>query len=447
VFLKEVNGMPQCLMIALLSVVLLASSSGASQELTGTVSLEECLQTALKLHPALAGADAEVQAAHQRVRQAASGFLPRVEGEYSFTRQSRTVSALIRGPSGPTETDQVQTFNFQSGGFSIEQRLFAFGQTLNATRSSQANAEAVEANRTTTEHDVALGVKRAYYGLIAFHRLLGVATEQVANTTRHLDEARGRHEIGVAPRFDVTQQEVQVANAELDEVVAQNNVELGRENLRNAMGLKDRITFTLKDTMLDYQGVRVGEEEAVERAYAARPEVSSVNARLRAQTERISELQKEQLPIAVGVGNYSFTGNDAPEDEGWLIGARIRLMVFNGGLTRAQIGEGRAERLRLEANLDELRQNIALEVRQSWLTVRAAEASIRVTKKAKDAATENLHIAEGRYAAGAGNVIELTDAQLELTQARANQVRALTEYWIARAELEHAIGVPELGTS
>jgi outer membrane protein len=462
--------------LAVLAAVLTATNSAAT-DLTGIVSVEECLRIALQNRPELAAAGARIEAAGQRVRRARSRFMPQIGASYSFTRQKQTLSSLVGGPSGGStnlgicqggprpgslcsrdsncgtggscfirvvdvQTNQSSEFNFHRGTFALDQLVFDFGKVMNQSREASALQDSVEAERVATEQLVVLDVKAAYYTLIAASRLVTVAEDTEAQTRRQLEESRSRYEVGSAPRFDVTQQEVQVANAELARLTARNQVALGRENLRNSMGLSEPIHFDPNDDTLDYRTVRVHEEEAVDEAFARRPELRTVAALKQAQRQQIMGLRKDYLPLVGGTANYNWTGSDAPEDESWLIGANLTLLIFDGGRTGAQVGESRAELLRLEADERIARQRVVLEVRQSILDLRVAEQSIRVAAKAVDQGSESLAIAEGRYSAGVGNILEVSDAQVGLARARADHVQSLADYWVSVAQLEHAVGAP-----
>jgi outer membrane protein len=433
--------MPRIMHIAILAVVLTAATS-AAEELTGVVSVEECLRVALGNRPELAAADAQIEAARQRLRIASSRFLPEIGASYGFARQQQTLGSLVGAPSANQQTGQASRFNFQRGRFALNQLVFNFGKTVNETREATARRESTQADRETVAQDVALNVRSAYYTLIAARRLLVVAEDTEAQTRRQLEESRSRYEVGAAPRFDVTQQEVQVANAELLRLTASNQVALGRENLRDTMGLSQPILFEPDDGTLDYRAVGVEEDKAVQEAYARRPELQAIVSLKRAQREQIAALKKDYLPSVDGTANYDWTGSDAPEDESWLVGANVRLLIFNGGRTGAQVGESRAELLRLEADERTTRQRVMLEVRQSVLDLRVAEKSIGVTAKAVEQASESLAIAEGRYSAGVGNILEVSDAQVGRARARADHVQALADYWIAVAEIERAVGAP-----
>ncbi len=466
----------------LLGVVawLLMPGTGLSRDLTGVVSVEECVQVALDEHPRLAAAAAEVRASGERVRQTRAGFLPQIDGSYAVARQQQTLSSLVGGPTGGgaavgvciggtndralCSTDlncpggfcriarevggpQSTQFTFQRTGFSLQQLIFDFGRTLFDMRAAIAGRDAATANHDVVAHDVVLNVKRTYYGLIAAQRLVVVAEETEAQTRRQLEEARSRYEVGAAPRFDVTQQEVQVADAELARLQVRNAVALGRENLRDAMGLTEPIGFEPDDRTLDQPRHRIDEQRAVERAYVRRPELRDVRARVRADEQRVVALKTDYLPAVTGLGSYTWTGDDRPQDESWAVGANITLSIFNGGRTTAEIGERRAVVVRLQAEERQERQRVGLEVRQAVLNIHEAEDSVHVSEKQVEQASESLQIAEGRYSAGVGNILEVTVAQVDLARARANYVQTLANYWIFVAQLERAVGESSDGTA
>jgi outer membrane protein TolC len=234
---------------------------------------------------------------------------------------------------------------------------------------------------------------------------------------------------------------VQLANAELAQVTARNNVTLGRETLRNAMGMSTPLDFDVVD-VLSQPPVKLGEDEAVELAYANRPELVSIAAQQKAQSLQIDALTKDYLPKVTGGANYTWSGSQYPLQDTWNIGAAVNLSVFNGGLTTAQVGEARANLATLQANAETLRQSVQLEVRQAMANVREGAEAIRVTEKARRQARENVELAEGRYSTGVGSIIELTDAQASLASAEANLVQSLVNYRVAVATLERAIAMP-----
>jgi outer membrane protein len=392
--------------------------------------LAECVAIAVRQHPSLKAATASVQAGQARVYEALSNYLPQISGGYSFTRQK--FNAAILGGQGSS------TFNLHDASTSFTQMLFDFGQTLNQIRSAQALEQSLQADRTTQQETVVLNVKQAYFTLLATYRLLTVADETVRQNEKHLEQAQGRFKVGLAAKFDVTQAQVQLANAQLLQVTARNNVAVARETLRNALGLTGPLDFDIVDTFGLHE-VTVTESDALTAAYDKRPELQSIRAQEIAATQQVAALQKNYLPSVQGQGEYQREGINSPSFDVWDIGANLTINIFNGGLTTAQIGEQKANLANLKYNEEVLRQNIALEVRQAVLNLEQAAESIRVSETGLRSARENLDLAEGRYNTGVGNIIELTDAQASLTTAEATHVQALYTYKTTVAALEKAM--------
>ncbi len=418
-----------------LALALLAPVARA-EEAAPTKTLAECVAIAIAQHPSLKAASASVEAGGQRVRQAAASYLPQVTAAYTANRRNTSAAARTGVQISGVGT-QAQTFNFYNTGASFTQVLFDFGQTLNSIRAAQATEASLEADLSTQRDTVVLGVKQAYFNILAARRLLVVADETVRQNQKHLEHAEASLEVGLAPKFDVTQAGVQLANAELNQITARNNVSVARETLRNALGLTGPLDFDIVDN-LGLRAVQISEDAALAMAYDHRPELQSFRAQILSSSEQIAGLQKNYLPNVTGNGNYQWSGSDYPLEKNWNIGAAVNLSLFNGGLTTAQVGEQKATLANLKYNEEVQRQNIALEIRQAVLNLQQAAESIRVSEKALDQARENLELAEGRYNTGVGNIIEVTDAQASRTTAEANYVRALYTYNTTVAELEKA---------
>ena len=406
-----------------------------------TKTLAQCVTLALERHPSIQVSEANVEAAGSRVWQARSGYLPQLSGTWSSDRRLSSFSSRTGGPSNNAAggiTQQETAFYFYQGAVSFSQMLFDFGETLAAIRAAQARRESSEADADTTRASVVLNVKQSYFGLLAARRLLGVAEETVRDDQKQLELARARNEVGFAPRLDVTRSEVQLANAELDRLSARNAVSVAEVTLANAVGLEGPLPFDIVD-VLSARAVSIDEGSALERAYEHRPEMRSLVAQVRAGEQDVAQQQRALLPNVHADATYGGSGSETPLSENWRIGAIVDVPIFDGGLTWARIGESKANLIGLHAQEQQLRQQIALEVRRALLDVGRAEEAITVTERAAAQARENLALAEGRYQTGVGNVIELVDAQAARASADADHVRALYDHQTAIATLEQAI--------
>jgi outer membrane protein TolC len=256
-----------------------------------------------------------------------------------------------------------------------------------------------------------------------------------------LELAQTRLEVGLAPPLDVTRERAQLANNELNLLHAQNAVRLGRETLRTAIGIDEEVTFSLEPVPLPILPP-LEEAALVEVAYERRPELASQRAQRQAATEEVAAAEKNHLPTIQGAGQYQWSGSDYPLQSNWNLGAVVTLPLFSGGLTAAQVSEAKARVREMEATETQLQQQIAFEVRQAFLQAREAEESLQVADRALEQAQENFTLAEGRYETGVGSVIELTDAQALLLNARGQRVQAEQNFLVAVAALEKATANP-----
>jgi outer membrane protein TolC len=146
-------------------------------------------------------------------------------------------------------------------------------------------------------------------------------------------------------------------------------------------------------------------------------------------------------PVLSGFANYNWAGETTSTlDHNWNAGVLLTVPLFSGFLTVHQAAEAKSNLYILKANEDTLRQQIILDVRQAYLNLQAAEASIATAELASAQAKENLDLANGRYAAGVGSPIEVSDAFATYVTAQANYTSALSNYKIAQATIEKSIG-------
>lgn len=403
--------------------------------------LDECVAIALRQHPSIGAADSDVEAGRARIGQARSGYLPQLSGAWSADRSKSSFSSRTGGPSDTAggAVARQEAFNFYQGSVSLSQTLFDFGQTLAAIRAAQARTDSLAADADSTRQQIVLEVKQSFFGLLAARRLAAVAEETVRSNEQQLAQARGRNEVGFAPRLDVTRSEVQLASAELDRLSARNNVAVAEVTLQNALGSDGPIVFELEDVLED-PVVDPEERDALSRAYEHRPELRALLAQQRAAEQDVAQHQRELLPSVRGSASYGGSSSEFPLEEQWTVGAAVEVPIFDGGLTLSRVSESKALLHSLHFEQQRLRQQIALEVRTALLDVRRTAEAIRVTARAVGQARENLELAEGRYQTGVGNVIELVDAQRVRTSADADSVSALYDHRIAIARLEEAIG-------
>jgi outer membrane protein TolC len=283
-------------------------------------------------------------------------------------------------------------------------------------------------------------VKQAYYSLLQAEKNREVAAETVKLTQDQLAQAKGFFDAGVKSKYDVTSAEVNLSSARLGQIRAENAVQIARVTLKNAMGAPDLADFTIEDTLAFHKSP-VTFDDAVQRAYANRPDLLSVLAQKEASKESVSLARSGHYPTLTGNANYTRVGDTfTPEQSGWSAGVTLTFPLFNGFLTSNQVKEAKQNLNIQKANEEALRQSILLDVQQAYLNMRALEDGVAVAELSVQQAQENYDIVNGRYAAGVGSPLDVTNALVGLTNAKTNYIAALANYKTAEAALLKAMG-------
>jgi outer membrane protein TolC len=408
------------------------------------LTLERSIEIGLKRHPNIFAGAGAVDVNQARKRQAQSQYYPQIDASAGYTRfQPSTIStgSTVVGISG-IRAQESNSFEQYNTNVTARQMIFDFGKRSSNVNIQKLNIEASLADLANTEEQVILNVKQAYYNLLRAKRTKTVAEDTVKQFEQHLSQAKAFYEVGTKPKFDVTKAEVDLSNARLGMITAENGVRLAIVSLNNAMGVPDAPDYEIEDN-LSFQKYEITSDAAMELAYANRPELKSILAKKKAAVEAVSFARTDYYPFLTGDAGWTWAGQggDFATGDGWNAGVTISIPIFSGFLTKNQVSEAKANVMILTANEEALRQNVLLEVQQNILNLREAAERIVTAELTERQALENFDIANGRYAAGVGNPIEVTDAEVLLANAKTSNIQALYDYKIARANLEKAMGV------
>lgn len=405
------------------------------------LTLEQVKAIALKYHPSLRSNQAAVEASRARIELALAAYYPQVNlnvGYNASTSNFVAVSGTVfRAPS------YNWTFlDIFSIGPTATVTLYDFGRTANAVRVNRENAQATEQGLATARLTVLLNVKQAYFGVLQTQRIIQVAEDTVNQARQHLDQAQGFFQAGTRPKIDVTKAEVDMANAELALIQARTNLKVAQVTLNNAMGLKETLVFPIEDT-LAVSPPPIPLEEILSAALRQRPEILQLQAQQRAQEATVRLNRAGYYPILSGSAQYLLRSHHIDPELywDWFLGTTLSVPIFSGFSTPAQVAEARATLRNLQAQEENLKLNIRLEAEQAFLGLQLADEQIRTTEKAVGHAKENFDLATGRYQVGVGSPLEVTDAEVQLANARANYITALYNYKVAEARIEKAMGL------
>lgn len=416
------------------------------------LTLEEALQLAHTHQPQLQVAQAQVGVAQARVGEAKSGFLPRLDTQAQYQRATSNfeltplfvpiVKRVVQNYQAHNTLSPNDTLNFYAFGVTASQLLFDFGKTPGVVMQAEASADATRADARLAAQNVALNVRVAYYSALAARQLVELGERTLANQRRHVEQVRHFVEQGSRARFDLSSAELNLANVELALVRARDAFALAKLRLRTAIGLDSFDDFDLAEPPEASEAPETASAQSlVETAREKRPEMARLDGQLTAQHASKRIARAGYLPVVSGVGNVSGTqvqGFGAGYD--WYVGATLNWNLFNGLLTTKQAEEADAAIAAATAQREATRQTIRAEVEEQLLAAEDAGERQRVAARAVATARERLQQAEDRYQTGAGDALELDDAQVTLTNAESQQVQARYDLAIARARLLRAVG-------
>jgi len=427
--------------ILLLACGLAASSAHAE---TKKLTLAEALKTARSKQPNIAAARANIAAAEARVHERLAPFLPQVNGNMSYSRQ--TMNSGSRGAALSQGTgssgSSFDTENNFGAGLSLNQLVWDFGTTLGRYNAAKRDVESQQETEAAQLRTVLLGVRVAFFTVMADKALVQVAKDNLEAQERHLAQVEGFVTAGARPEIDLAQVRADVANAKLKLVNAQSAYESSKADLNQAMGMEQSTDYEVVDEELaPLQEEMSPEEDLVTLAVRARPELKALSKQLEVQAEQESSVKGGYWPnIGVSTG-INDQGSDITDlTWNWNATATLSWPLFQGGATWYQVQELDATRAVTNAQLEGQRQQIRLEVVQARLQLAGAKAAVEAANQALESARETLRLAEARYQAGAGSIIEMQDAQLSVTNALGQTVQAAFNVSLARAQLMKALG-------
>jgi len=415
------------------------------------LSLEEAARMALDQHPAIEASAAQVDAAEARIRQAGSGYLPKVNYQESWSRSNNPVfvfSSLLTQHQF-TETnfaigdlnrpDFVN--NFQSV-VSVDQTLFDAGMTKNQKHSAELGTDLARQQDRGARMLTIANVVRAYYGVVLAGESLSVAEEAEKSAQADLERAQAAREAGLTTDADVLSIQVHLASVTEQRIRSGYDLDIARSALNEALGLPldTEHTLTTPLTELPTASATVGEYET--RALAERPEAHQAELAAEMAESGSEAARAAYWPHVSARGAFEADRQDFVKTGGanWYVGVTMNWNLFSGFANRALVAEAghairsaRAEQRRAETG-------IRLEVRQSWAGVASARDRIDVVEAAVAQAEESLRITQNRYEAGLNKVTDLLRTETALMEARTRRLAAIYDLRLAAARLELAAG-------
>ena len=401
-------------------------------ENTLDVTLEECLKFALGNNPRIQAAMQDVFAADARIRQAWSSYFPQFGWQTGYTRiRQLQLSDVFR---------RNLVFNyFVLGQISASQMLYDFGVTQNQVTIRKLDSQGYRITLTGTVNEVICDVKTAYYNLQYAIEAKRVAEDAVARYAAFYDQAKAFYQAGIRPKVDVTIAEVNLSNAKLTLIQAENSVDIAMAKLSNVIGLPYSNKYKVAEHMR-FEPCDITLEGAIKAAQDSRPEFQLAEVKVEEAKQNVKLVKKSYFPQLSIEGQFQVGGRSPASNYGYNFGGYLNFPTINGMLIKNEIKEAKALHSKEQANAINTKNNIYYEVQEAFYSLTEKKNKIPVATLGVKQAKENYDLSFGRYKVGVGDPIELKDAQVQYQNAMLTYFQTMNEYNTARATLEKAIG-------
>lgn len=394
------------------------------------LTLDECIRIGLKTNPSAEISLQSLRAVQEKIGEAKGGYYPSFKFSSSYTYTTPLEGKAAAAPD-----------NYDTR-FSVRQTLYDAGATSNLVEGLRQSIRSQEYDVKKTTLDIILAIKSAFYETVKRRDLLAVAKSSLISADKHLEQAKALFQEGLSPRSDVIKAEVQVTNAQLEVIKAENAALLAKANLAAAMGLPVITTFevAIEDPALQMPLLpTIG--DTIKHAYEIRPEIRGIRAKIESAQTNIRQAESGLYPGLSLDASYGWQKDTfMPDDKKWSVGLTISMPVFEQLTTRSKINQAVANLNGIKSSELQTLRNVELDVQQAWVALKEALERLSVTRKALELAVEDIRVSEGRYREGLGNILEVIDAQTALTLASANDVVAMYDIANAKAKLDRASG-------
>jgi len=400
------------------------------------LSLKDAEQRALAGHPGVLAARSAAQAAQETVREAKSAYFPTIYGSVTGAAAqdgTRITAGLLNNPS---------VFDRFAMGLTASQLVTDFGRTKDLVQTQKLRAGAEEQDVALLRGEVLLDVDRAYFDALRTQAVLRVAQQTVDARQLVVDQVSALASSGLKSGLDLSFARVNLSQALLLRVQAEGDVQAAFAALSTAMGAPHAETFALVDEPLPPAST-ADAAAVIAQALRDRPDVAAERLAAQAASSYADAERALLRPTvaAVGTAGVAPYHDSALNDHYAAAGFNVTVPVFNGGLYSARRSEA-TFRAQIAADaLRDLENRVARDVTLAWVRVRTGYQRVDLTNQLLAQATDALDLAQQRYNLGLSSIVELTQAQLNKTEAEIAQASARYDYQAMSAALRFQAGM------
>jgi outer membrane protein len=399
---------------------------------------QQAEQLALKNNPRISVAALTALAQKQVVRETRSAELPNLNGNITGV-DAEEASRISTGAL----TASALLYHVGAG-VTLSQLITDFGRTRNLVASSNLQAKAADQDTQASREDIALAVDFAFYRALEAQATLEVAKSTVNARQNVSDQVSALTASKLRSTLDQSFAQVNLSQAKLLQLDSQNQYDAAMVSLNEVLGTTNDTQYRLVDDPSPPAPVAPSADAVVTLALQQRPDLLALKLNHDADV-RFARAQHDQLlPTVSGLGVVGGTPVGASQyfTTNWYgaAGVNIGIPIFNGFKFHAEASEASLRAQASDEQSRALTDRIVRDVRTAWLAMNSAEQRMSVTAELLQEANTALDLADTRYRLGLSSIVELSQAQLQQTQAQIEDANARFDYEADLATLRFQSG-------
>lgn len=435
--------------------LLVATLTARAQDAPVPLSLEDCMNYAMKHNYSVKNAKLDVLIQQAQNMQTTSAALPHISGKAELddfidpTKSFIDISSFAGG--GPRKVEPVAfTLPFATSlGLSASQVIFD-GSVMVALKARNAAMDLARLNGEVNEVTVRYNVYKAYNALVIAYRQFDIIKGNLQNARKIEHDIIVTQENGLAEKIDVERTNVQVTNLATDSIRVNNMLSISEAVLKYQIGMDIKTHIILTDTVIENRKLAISDLLEENENYSKVPEYNALQALLKLNKYNVERFKYSALPslsafasTGYNYGDYYFSNLFTPVKyaSNTTIGLQLNVPIFNGLMRVNQLKEARLNVEKTENNIENMKLTIDFQTEQYRTALRNARLEVRNQHRNMDIANDVLDLAQKKYKAGVGSNTEVTQAQTDLLNAQNNYFSALLDVINAEADLKKALGL------
>jgi outer membrane protein len=400
------------------------------------LTLQDAEAIAVRNNPQVSGALLNAAAANQVTIEVRSAQLPTLNGSVTGVGALNGTALTAGALTNSTVYDRL------AAGVSVSQLITDFGRQSNLTASARLHAEARADSARAARADIILQADRAFFSALRATSVLTVAEETVKERQLVVDQIGALTNAQLKSGLDLSIAQVNLSEARLLLLSAQNDVDGAWAELSNALGYREPHTFTLSDAGLP-AAPPTDVNPLIQQSLVQRPEVQSARtdlegARKFSQAEK--DLRNPTISALAATGVTPARQSNLDSRYG-AAGVNVNIPIFNGHLFSARASEAELHAQEAEQLVRAVENRVSRDVQLAFLNASVAWQRLGVTQELLNQATQSVDLAQSRYNLGLSSIVELSQTQLNLTSAQIANAQAKFDYALQRAVLDYQAGV------